>query len=84
VHMALTIPKLMLRFVCHQMHPTSISRSNEWGERLQDWFSRGLEEAYIFLHPGEEAALPPLYRHWHRMLLPDRPLNSAPVQGGLF
>jgi uncharacterized protein YecE (DUF72 family) len=84
VHMSLTVPKVMLRFVCHQLHPTSISRSNEWGLRLQDWLSRGLEDAYVFLHPGEEAAVPGLYRHWHRMLLPDRPLNSAPVQGGLF
>jgi hypothetical protein len=43
-----------------------------------------LEEAYIFLHPGEEPALPEIYKYWHRQLLPDQPLATAPVQGGLF
>ena len=84
VHMALTVPRFFLRFVCHQLHPTSFRRSNEWIVRLQDWFSRGLEDAYIFLHPGEEAALPEIYRYWHRRLMPDKPLPAAPVQAGLF
>ncbi len=84
VHMALTIPKVMIRFVCHQLHPTSFSRSDEWGIRLKDWFNRGLEEAYVFIHPNDESALPTLYRHWHHMLRPDQMLHSPPVQGGLF
>lgn len=84
VHMALTVPRFFLRFVCHQLHPTSFSRSDEWIERLKLWFSCGLEDAYIFLHPGEEAALPKIYTYWHRGLMPDTPMPTAPVQGGLF
>lgn len=84
VHMALTVPRFFLRFVCHQLHPTSFTRSDAWFSRLEDWFSRGLEDAYIFLHPGEEAALPEIHRYWHRGLMPDKPMPSAPVQGGLF
>jgi len=84
VHMALTVPKVFLRFVCHQLHPTSFSRTDEWVHRLRTWFDLGLEDAYIFLHPGEEAALPEIYRYWHGLLLPDRPIAGPPVQGGLF
>jgi uncharacterized protein YecE (DUF72 family) len=84
VHMALTVPRFFLRFVCHQLHPTSFSRTDAWLVRLQQWFDAGLHEAYIFLHPGEEAALPALHAYWHRHLFPDRPLAAAPVQGGLF
>jgi uncharacterized protein YecE (DUF72 family) len=84
VHMALTVPRFFLRFVCPGLHRSSFDRTDAWLKRLNGWFSQGLEEAYIFLHPGEETAFPEIYKYWHRHLFPDQPRPSAPVQGGLF
>jgi uncharacterized protein YecE (DUF72 family) len=64
VHMRLTVPRLFLRFVCNGLHPTSISRADAWIHQLQDWLERGLQEASIFLHPGNDAAIPELATYW--------------------
>ncbi|MFZ9660319.1 MAG: DUF72 domain-containing protein [Chitinophagaceae bacterium] len=60
VHMYLTIPKLFLRFVCNQNHPTTYNRINEWAVRIAAWMQQGLKEVYIFLHPGDEVYIPEL------------------------
>jgi uncharacterized protein YecE (DUF72 family) len=64
VHMRLTVPKLFLRFVCNDIHPTSFSRADAWVAQLQQWLDQGLEEAYVFLHPGNDAAVPELAPYW--------------------
>lgn len=50
LHMGLTIPKLMLRFVTQGGHPLDSIRLRDWKARLDDWKARGLEETYFFLH----------------------------------
>jgi uncharacterized protein YecE (DUF72 family) len=64
VHMRLTVPKLFLRFVCNGLHPSSFARADEWAGRLAYWLDQGLEEAFIFLHPGNDASVPELARYW--------------------
>lgn len=66
VHMHLAIPKLFVRFVCNGLHPSSFRRTDEWVGRLQAWLDAGLEEAYFFLHPGEDEAVPQLASYWTR------------------
>lgn len=68
VHMQLTVPKLFLRFVCNGVHSTSFSRADAWIQQLQSWLDRGLQEAYVFLHPGNDAAVPELAAYWIRGL----------------
>lgn len=68
VHMRLTIPKLFLRFVCNGVHATSFSRTDAWIQQLKNWLNRGLQEAYIFLHPGNDAAVPELAAYWIHQL----------------
>jgi uncharacterized protein YecE (DUF72 family) len=63
-HMHLTLPKLFVRFVCNSLHNSSLSRTNDWVQRLKHWIDAGLEEAYIFLHPGDDAAIPDLASYW--------------------
>ena len=63
-HMYLSIPKLMLRFVSNSDHPTTYPRIEEWARRIAHWIDHGLEEAYIFLHPGDEAVIPDLTISW--------------------
>jgi hypothetical protein len=64
VHMRLTVPRLFLRFVCNGVHSSSFMRTDAWIERLHHWLDRGLEEAYIFLHPGNDVAVPELATYW--------------------
>lgn len=64
VHMQLTVPKFFLRFVCNGVHPSSFNRIDAWVLQLKSWLDRGLEEAYIFLHPGNDAAVPELAAYW--------------------
>lgn len=63
-HMYLSIPKLMLRFVSNSDHPTTYTRIEEWARRIGQWINSGLEEAYVFLHPGDETVIPDLAIAW--------------------
>ena len=64
VHMCLTVPKLMLRFVSNRDHASTFPRIAEWAKRIGEWVDNGLEEAYIFLHPGDESVIPELTIAW--------------------
>ena len=55
VHMALTIPKLMLRFVGRHRHPSTGRRADDWIERIGGWMAAGLEEVYFITHTGLSA-----------------------------
>ncbi|MBD0327821.1 MAG: DUF72 domain-containing protein [Pyrinomonadaceae bacterium] len=75
VHMRLTVPRLFLRFVCNGVHPTSFSRTDAWIACLKNWIDRGLQEAYLFLHPGNDAAVPELATYWIDKLNKEGGLN---------
>lgn len=63
-HMYLSVPRLMLRFVSNSDHPSTYSRITAWAIRISEWIDKGLEEAYIFLHPGDETVIPELTVAW--------------------
>lgn len=67
-HMHLTLPKLFLRFVCNGVHPSTFTRINQWIDRIQQWLERGLEELYVIVHPGNDAAVPDVAAHWTQQL----------------
>lgn len=64
VHMCLTVSKLLLRFVSNRDHQSTYPRIKEWALRIGEWIDNGLEEAYIFLHPGDESVIPELTIAW--------------------
>ena len=68
VHMHVTVPTLFLRFVCNSLHPTSFTRTDEWVQQIKKWVDAGLEETYVFLHPGDETAIPELATYWIQAL----------------
>ncbi len=68
VHMHLPLPKLFLRFVCNETHPTSFQRIDAWVGRIAQWIDAGLQEAYVFLHPGSDGAVPELATYWIEQL----------------
>jgi uncharacterized protein YecE (DUF72 family) len=49
-HMILTIPKVMLRFVARDTHPSTAARENEWITRMGHWLHAGLDELYFICH----------------------------------
>ena len=63
-HMYLTVPRMMLRFVSPGAHPGTYTRITAWAKRIAAWIENGLEEAYIFLHPGDETVIPELTVAW--------------------
>ena len=91
LHMQLTTPVLMLRFVGNGLHPTDYSRTDAWITRIGEWCEKGLREAYIFIHQPEVEQVPEFTAYWIKALnkslmldiaLP-KPIDTA-IQGTLF
>jgi uncharacterized protein YecE (DUF72 family) len=68
VHMQLTIPKAMIRFVGNDLHDTDFKRLDEWVSRIQYWVESGLEEAYFFIHSLDESHAPGLAQYFIHQL----------------
>lgn len=49
-HMHLTIPKVFIRFVTNNLHPSDFSRIDEWAVRINEWLDKGIEAVYFILH----------------------------------
>ncbi|WP_138994867.1 DUF72 domain-containing protein [Larkinella sp. C7] len=92
MHMSLTSPRLVLRFVANEGHPTDYERADAWVERLKTWFQNGLQTAYLFIHGGgDNDTAPELIRYWIRKLnavcglnLQEPTIRPEVVQGSLF
>lgn len=64
VHMCLTIPSFMLRFVAVNNVEIDRTRIQEWHERLALWASTGLQQATVFCHAADNHLAPQLSRMW--------------------
>jgi uncharacterized protein YecE (DUF72 family) len=64
LHGTLTIPNLTLRFVGNELHLTDYTRVDAWCNRLITWLEMGLQNAYIFVHCGENKFAPELTKYW--------------------
>lgn len=91
LHMSLTTPTVVLRFVGNELHPTDFTRVDAWVQRLKNWYLQGLQTAYIFVHCGENINAPELTKYWIEQLNQQCGLSlSLPriqpkaVQGSLF
>jgi uncharacterized protein YecE (DUF72 family) len=60
VHMNLTIPKTMIRFVANDLHITDFKRLDDWILRIKYWLHSGLQEVYFFMHSVDERYAPEL------------------------
>ena len=58
VHMELTSPEVMIRFVANSRHPTDYTRLDSWVARLKDWKANGLSSAWFFIHSYDENYAP--------------------------
>lgn len=81
LHMGITSPTTMIRFVGNGLHPTDYSRIDAWVERLQSWFEQGLQTAYFFTHEPDNILAPDLALYLVEKLLA---LKSVKVRGPKF
>ncbi|MFL5813139.1 MAG: DUF72 domain-containing protein [Bdellovibrionia bacterium] len=64
LHMSLTAPSVMVRFVGNSLHPTDYSRIDAWIGRLNDWISQGIREIYFFIHEPDNVQAPDLIQYF--------------------
>ncbi|QCR23885.1 DUF72 domain-containing protein [Pontibacter sp. SGAir0037] len=60
LHMRLTTPVAMIRFVGNALHSTDYSRIDDWVVRLKQWFDAGLQKLYFFVHEPDNITSPDL------------------------
>ena len=91
LHNTLTTPNLTLRFVGNELHATDYTRIDAWCNRLITWLEMGLENAYIFVHCGENKFAPELTKYWiqqlntlGKMTIQEPKIIPQVVQGSLF
>jgi uncharacterized protein YecE (DUF72 family) len=68
VHMNLTIPKAMIRFIGNDLHETDFKRLDDWVTRIKYWVDGGLQEVYFFIHCLNEAFAPELSQYLIKQL----------------
>ncbi len=91
LHMRLTTPSAMIRFVGNGLHPTDYTRIDAWVERLKEWFDNGLKQLYFFVHEPDNTLAPELETYLVAQLnkvcgfdLKPPKKYVQPVQGELF
>jgi len=65
LHMGITNPTAMVRFVGNGLHPTDYERSGEWVQRLRQWSQQGIHEIYFFPHEPDNLLAPEMAAHFH-------------------
>jgi len=81
LHMGISTPHTMIRFVGNNLHPTDYSRIDAWVERLCQWFEEGLQTAYFFTHEPDNILAPDLSLYLAEKLLA---LGHVEVRGPRF
>jgi hypothetical protein len=83
VHTILTAPRIVLRFVAAGDAGLDSDRAAAWVARLGDWLSKGLEEAYVYIHLGDPPAAVRLVEQFetglaaHAIIPPAVPQNDV-------
>jgi uncharacterized protein YecE (DUF72 family) len=57
-HASVTAPRVLVRFIGNEGHPSDERRLDAWVERLARWFDQGLRELYFFLHQPDDVVAP--------------------------
>jgi uncharacterized protein YecE (DUF72 family) len=91
LHMRLTTPVAMVRFVGNGLHPSDYTRIRDWAQRLRDWCAQGLQTVYFFTHEPDNLLAPELaafctdtFREYMPQALLRGPRPVGGVQGTLF
>ncbi len=60
LHLRLTTPTAMVRFVGNALHDSDYQRIDAWVGQLNQWFQQGLHEVYFFTHEPDNILAPEL------------------------
>jgi len=63
VHMEITTPETMIRFVGNGLHPTDYKRVDEWAIRINQWLDKGLKEVHFYVHQPDETFTPEMVKY---------------------
>ncbi len=91
LHMRLTTPTALIRFVGNGLHPSDYRRVDDWVQRFGEWFEQGLQTLYFFVHEPDNVTSPELALYLIRELnkryklkLAEPRITVQPIQGSLF
>ena len=59
LHLRLTTPTAIIRFVGNALHPTDYQRIDNWVARIGQWLEKGLRQVYFFIHEPDPNTLSP-------------------------
>lgn len=60
LHMHLTTPVVLIRFVGNGLHESDYKRIDDWVQRLKKWIAGGVEAVYFFTHEPDNILAPKL------------------------
>ena len=69
LHLGLSTPTTMVRFVGNGLHPTDYERIDEWVELLKKWSSNGVKEIYFFPHQPDNILTPEISNYIAKSLI---------------
>jgi uncharacterized protein YecE (DUF72 family) len=89
LHMEVTAPFVMIRFVGNGMHPTDYVRLDAWVERMGEWMKKDIAEIHFYMHQPDELYTPQMTKYLvdslnERLGLSIEPPHLIETTGGLF
>jgi len=63
LHMRLTAPVVFVRYISNSLHPSNLTRIEEWAHRLKEWMDGGMREIYFIVHNHDEYFAPDIALH---------------------
>lgn len=64
LHLGLTTPYVLIRFVGNGLHETDYARVDDWITLLLDWLERGIKEVYFFSHQPDNMLSPEMCEYF--------------------
>lgn len=64
LHMGITTPYVLIRFVGNSLHETDYQRVDDWVTQLVDWLERGVQEVYFFSHQPDNILSPEMCEYF--------------------
>ena len=63
LHMRLTAPVVFIRFITNSLHPSNLTRIEDWAHRLKEWMDKGMRGIYFIVHNHDEFYAPDVALH---------------------
>jgi len=75
LHMRLSCPIAMVRFVGHNLHPSDYKRIDQWVAKLKLWQENGLRDFYFLMHQTNELDMLKSLQYFAEKVNQELPVN---------